>query len=153
MTRQLAAAVLCASVIHPLAADAGQLRDGTRVHLRLLGIITSETATDGQALQFVVTQDVVTGGDIVIAKGTAASGAVVKSKAADWDFWGHHHPKLKIRFNYTTAGNGRIVAFRASPDPLGDPYVTIDWQDRDHDLVWAGPATTFEAYVDGNYEW
>jgi hypothetical protein len=136
----------------PGNALAERLGDGTPVRVRLLKPINSESAKSGQPLEFVVTRDVVVDGRVLIKRGTLVSGAVVRARRADWDFTDHDHPKLAFRFHHTTASNGGTIHLRASSVRQKDDQVVLE-RYRGHELLWAGEADTFEAFVDGDYYW
>jgi hypothetical protein len=143
--------VACAGLVWlmlatPTAATA-QLQDGTIVHVRLRGPITSEDARTGDRIAFVVTRDVVVDGAVVIARKTPAVGTVVAARRASWGFiW--HHGALSFAFVETTAVDGQSIGLRASN---GYGQVNIDRGDYHHDLQWATEGDTFDAAVAGNY--
>jgi hypothetical protein len=136
----------------PAAASAGQLADGTMVHVRLLNPISSETSTRGQPLAFVVTRDVIVDGEVVIARGTHASGMIVKARRADWGAFDEDRARLAFAFHHTIATNGQVISLRASPVRRPNDRITIDRSGRKY-LQWASETDPFEAYVDGTYQW
>jgi hypothetical protein len=142
-----------AALLVPATASATRLPDGTRIRVRLLHPITSETSKDGQPLEFVVVSDVVVDGEVVIAKGTRVAGTIVKAKRARWGFLDDDRAKLVFVFSHTTASNGRVIRLRASPVKHEEDSVAVDRLRRHHELQWAGEADTFVAYVDGHYLW
>jgi hypothetical protein len=99
-----------------------------------------------------VTEDVVADGALVIRKGTAVVGVVAKARAASWGFLGHRDAQLSLTFSGTTATNGRRIRLRTASERLTKDRVTVDRDNRHHELLWAGPADTFVAYVDGEYD-
>ena len=142
------AIALLVSVGRPAAG--ARIADSTPVPVRLLGLINSETSRPGQPLSFVVASDVVVDGEVVITKGTPASGEVVRAKRMKWGFL-QHKPKLAFRFTQTTTASGRVISLRASPQrDGGDGHVPN--RTASHSFLWAGGADVFEAYVDGDYE-
>ncbi len=130
-------------------AQAPELLDGTPVHLRLLGAVTSDNARVGQTLDFVVVSDVRVGEQIVIRKGTAAFGRITDARRASWEYF-HKHPRLAFKFTLTTAQDGAAIALRASPHRGGEDRVVLDHGDH-RQILWAGESNTFDAYVSGNY--
>ncbi len=67
-----------------LAASAAAqvtIPDGTRVRVRLEQTLTSETAEEGQPVDFVVTEEVRVGDAIVIANGARATGAITQAES------------------------------------------------------------------------
>jgi hypothetical protein len=144
---------LFVALLTPSAGSAGQLADGMAVRVRLLQPISSETSKSGQPLQFVVTRDVIVDGEIVIARGALVAGAIVEARRADWGFFEDDRPRLVFRFFHTTASNGQVIRLRASPARRPHDRVVVDRLKREHELQWATEADTFDAYVDGNYQW
>ena len=135
----------------PSTVFAAELRDSTRVPVRLQGEINSETSRVGQPITFVVITDVIVGDTVVIKKDTVVMGVVVRARRMRWGFL-QHKPRLSFRFSYTTTTDGRVVGLRASPQPTGDPLVVINRGEKGHAMLWVGGTDVFEAYVDGNYE-
>jgi len=133
----LAATGLAAFMLStPASATAAQLPEGTVVYVRLLSPITSETAKAGDRIHFVVTSDVVAGGDVVIARRTPAEGAIVAARRASWGFiW--HRAKLAFTFVQTTGVDNRV---------------NINRGDYHHGLQWASEGDPLAAYVVGNYD-
>jgi hypothetical protein len=154
--RQLVVRWGCAAAVALLTsseyvAAAPRLEDSTPVQLRLLGLINSETSRPGQLLEFTVATDLVVDGEIVIRKGTRAGGVVVKSRRARWGPR-QRRPRLTFRFTSTIASTGQVISLRASSASDGGDGVIGDRFTRHHDLLWAGGADLFKAYVDGTYE-
>src|SRR5438128_258113 len=111
MSRQLLVSALLLSVapLVPSTASAAQLPDGTRVPVRLLSFIDSESSRAGDAVTFIVTKDVVVAGKLVIGRATRVSGVIVKARPARWGFFSHDHASLSFRFNVTTATDGQMI--------------------------------------------
>jgi hypothetical protein len=130
---------------------AAQLRDSTRIPIRLVGGITSETTQTGQALHFVVMSDIVVNDEIVIRKDTPVVGVVVKARRVRLGFT-RHRPKLAFRFSYTTTLGGQVIALRSSPVRQVDDQVVVQRGTPGHAMLWTGGADIFDAYVDGDYE-
>jgi hypothetical protein len=132
-------------------AFAAQLRDSTRIPIRLVGGITSETNNTGQSLHFVVMSDIVVDDEIVIRKDTPVVGVIVKARRVRLGFT-RHRPKLAFRFSYTTTLGGQVISLRSSPVRQIDDQLVVQRGTPGHAMLWAGGADVFEAYVDGNYE-
>ena len=146
--------VLAALAMNALAAGlaaSAELADGTAVSMRLLRPINSETSRAGDPLEFVVTKDVMSGGQIVISRGTKVAGVLVKVKRAHWGFSGDHRPTLAFRFYQMVADDGSFIRLRASADRREKDRALVDRFGRHHQLQWAGEADIFDAYVDGNH--
>src|SRR5438105_4439611 len=77
MVSRAAGCVWCGlMVLLPSKAAAAQLPDGTRVPVRLLNVITSETSATGDFIEFVVTRDIVVSGEVVIPRGSHTVGVI-----------------------------------------------------------------------------
>jgi hypothetical protein len=135
-----------AAVAH---AQAGEIVDGTPLQVRLLHAIHSDTARIGQILEFEVVHDVIIRNEVVIKKGTIATGQITDARAARWTFL-EKHPRLAFKFILTTASDGTAVALRASAPSGGVNRVVLDRGDH-RELLWASEADVFDAYVSGNY--
>ena len=129
--------------------SAQPLHDGTRIQVRLLTFISSETSKEGDPIEFVVASDVVADGRVVIARGTRVLGSVVKARRAHWGFSSNRHARLAFVFTYTVASNGTLVRLRG-PAVESDGRVAVDR--FHHNFQWAGNTDLFDAYVDGDYE-
>jgi hypothetical protein len=128
------------------------LADGTRVKLRLVNVITSETSTVGDALEFVVVRDVVLAGQTLIRRRTSATGSVVAAEPLHLGFI-IHPARLAFRFDQTTALDGQAIRLRASSAASpADSDVVVDQARRHHrGLQWADGTDLFDAFVDGDY--
>jgi len=150
---RFAAAAVVALVPYFCSAPvcAAELRDGTPVPVRLVGMINSETTNPGQPLVFVVTEDVRIGGAVVITRGTPVAGLVTRARRAHWGFT-NDKPRLEFRFSLTSARDGQVVALRATPERSRKDRVVVDRLELHHQIRWATGVDTFNAYVDGSYE-
>ena len=128
-----------------------ELRDSTRITVRLVGGVDSESAKVGQLLQFLVMNDVIVDDALLIRKDTTVVGEVVRARRVHWGFT-HRKPRLAFRFRYTTTTNGQVIALRSSPVRQVDDQVVVQQGRSGHALLWTGGAIIFDAYVDGNYE-
>jgi hypothetical protein len=146
-----ATAIALSAMVDTVSAAAAQLPDSTRVSVRLIGGITSETTTTGQSLQFVVINDVVVGNEVLIRKDTPVVGVVVRARRVHWGFT-HRKPRLAFEFRYTTSPTGQVINLRSTPVRQLDNRIEVVRGGEGHALVWAGGADVFDAYVDGNYE-
>src|SRR5262249_5762765 len=104
------------------AVMAARLMDGTRLQVRLVHVISSETSTIGDALEFVVTRDVVANGDVVVSRRTRAAGTLVDVARVQLGFF-THSGRLAFSFDRTTARDGQVIRLRASPMPRPDNRV------------------------------
>jgi hypothetical protein len=142
------------ATLAPSTCFAAELPDSTRISVRLVGGIDSESAKVGQLIQFAVMNDVVVDDAVLIKRDTVVVGEVVRARRVHWGFT-HRHPRLAFRFRYTTAVNGQAITLRSTPARLRtveDDQIAVQ-QGRDgHALLWTGGAILFDAYVDGNYE-
>ena len=147
-------AVLLFATLAPSTGFATELPDSTRISVRLVGGIDSESARVGQLLQFVVMNDIIVDDAVLIKRDTVVVGEVVRARRVHWGFT-HRKPRLAFRFRYTTAVNGQAITLRSTPArlrDLEDDQIAVQ-QGRDgHALLWTGGAIVFDAYVDGNYE-
>jgi hypothetical protein len=148
--------VILATAMALAALDASpvfgaELRDSTRISVRLVGGIDSESAKVGQTVQFLVMNDVVVDDAILIRKDTLVVGEIVRARRVHWGFT-HRKPRLAFRFRYTTTANGQVIALRSSPVREVDDQVVVQQGTSGHALLWTGGAIVFDAYVDGNYE-
>jgi len=133
-------------------ASAGPLADGTRIPVRLVSFISSQDSRDGDPIEFVVASDVLVDGRIAVARGARVLGTVVKAQRARWKFSSHRHARLIFVFTYTTASNGELVRLRGPSSRGANGRVEVDRDRFHHELQWAGPANTFDAYVDGDHD-
>ena len=147
----VAAAIVVAAAADPATAVAAQLRDSTRIPIRLIGGMTTETTQPGESLHFVVMSDIIVNDQIVIRKDTPVVGVVVKAKRVRLGFT-RHRPKLAFRFSYTTTLSGQVITLRSTPVRQLDDQVAVQRGTSGHAMLWAGGADVFEAYVDGDYE-
>ena len=84
--------------------------DGTEISAVTTDLITSKTATEGDALMFKVDEDLIIDGVVVIAKG-----ALVKAEVADAKQSGHfgRGGKLNVRVNSTETIDKQKIKLRA----------------------------------------
>jgi hypothetical protein len=143
--------MLLFAALAPSTAFATELPDSTRISVRLVGAVDSESAKVGQLLQFVVMNDVIVDDAVLIKRDTVVVGEVVRAHRVHWGFT-HRKPRLAFRFRYTTAVNGQAITLRSWPVRQERDQIVVQ-QGRDgHALLWTGGAILFDAYVDGNYE-
>lgn len=144
------AAAMALAALGASTVFAAELRDSTRISVRLVGGIDSESAKVGQIVQFLVMNDVVADDVLLIRKDTPVVGEIVRARRVHWGFT-HRHPRLAFRFRYTTTASGQVIALRSSPVRQVNDQIQVQ-QGRDgHALLWTGGAILFDAYVDGNY--
>ena len=135
----------------PLHASAAHLADGTPVQVRLLNVITSESSTKGDPLDFVVVREVRSGDDVIVARGARVSGVVVEATRISFG-WTEQSGRLAFRFIGVGVRGGHLIRLRSSPTKTPEDRVTVDRGGRHHRLQWAAAMDTFEAYVDGDYD-
>jgi hypothetical protein len=145
-----AAVVLLLVPLVSSTAAAAQLLDGTPIQVRPVNPITSESASNGQPLEFVVVGDITANGKVLIAKGTKVAGVVVDAHPSHWS-WTHHNARLVFKFKSVKAVTGQVVMLRATPSRTSDDRVIVERSRRRHNLQWTTEGDTYEAYVDGDY--
>jgi len=145
-----------AAAIDARAAADVPLVDGGRLRVRLVRVLTSETARIGDAVILAVDRDVVVNGQIVLLRGTVAAGTVVDaspgSQGGSW-ISGVHPGRLAFTFDSTTAVDGQPIRLRATSTATaagGTSRVVMQRTPRAL-MEWAAEGTTFDVFVDGNY--
>ncbi|HEX7312769.1 MAG TPA: hypothetical protein VF297_02555 [Pyrinomonadaceae bacterium] len=113
------AAALAVAAQDGAAAASGEvvLPDGTELTVVTTEEITSKTATEGDALNFKVDEDVKVNGKVVITKGTLVKGEVSNAKKSGRMGKGG---QLSIRILSTESVDGQKVKLRASKGKEGD---------------------------------
>ncbi|MGH9434405.1 MAG: FHA domain-containing protein [Terriglobia bacterium] len=91
------------------AATPATLADGAAVQLRLMQTIYGAAATTGQPVQFQVVKDFKIGGDVIIAKGGMAFGAVREARHKGL----LHGAELIVDVNSVALADGEKVPLRA----------------------------------------
>src|SRR5215467_2365694 len=134
----------------PSPAFATRLPDGTRLRVRLIQVISSETSAVGEPLNFVISRDAAISGEVLIARQTSAVGKIVDVARATFGFL-THPGRLAFDFERTTARDGQLIRLRASPARQPGSRVVVDRDGRHHMLQWANGADLFDAFVDGDY--
>jgi len=116
----VAIATLSASV---LAQPVEELRipDGTRVSVRLLQSISSETSKQGDSVSFEVIEDVSVNGHVVIKQGAPARGAILE--AAPKGRMGRAG-KLVFAITETKGIDGSTIRLRSANAKSGESHVT-----------------------------
>lgn len=137
--------------LFPANAAAARLVDGTPIRVRLLRVISSETSTPGEGLEFVVTRDVAVMGEVLIERGARVGGTVIDVQRLRLGFV-RHAARLVFRFEEMAARDGQVIRLRASALPQANSRVVVDRDGRHHGLQWADGGDTFQAFVDGDYE-
>jgi len=118
---------------------------GTRVQVKLLKLITSESSLPGATVQFTVAHDVVIHGLVVISRGTPALGSVTTAKA-----YPGHHPfwstdrvspgQLGFTISETKSVNGDLVR-------LSGPLLVNQPPHRRPLVTWHHEGEIFDAIV------
>ena len=150
-TTGIRAIVALLGILFPLHAAAAHLADGTPIKLKLLTVITSETSSKGDPLDFVVVSDVRSGDEVVVARGARVSGVVIEATRMTFG-WTEESGRLAFRFIGVAVRGGQLVRLRASATKTPDDRVTVDRGGWHHRLQWAAAMDRFEAYVDGGYD-
>lgn len=119
------------------------LREMTEVPLKFAEDVNSRTAKQGQAVEFVLAQDLKVGDAVVAKAGSRAIGTVVHSKTPD--FWGEAG-ELNVRITFLKAGNTK-VPLRGASGEVGTRYVVV----RGSQAVMKR-GTPVKAYVDTDTE-
>jgi len=141
----MAAVILAANV--PLCVPREiHVSDGTRVPIKLMEFISSETSQPGDPVRFAVTEDVVVSGVVVIRRGTTAVGRIAEAipYRVHWFLWWTRvHPgRLSIAVTATTASNGEPIRLRLMGATRHGAPTLIRWEHE---------GELFDAAVDGNY--
>jgi hypothetical protein len=124
-----------------------QLADGTRVRMRLMSAISSETSKRGDAVRLEVVEDVTIERRLIIAKGAPAMGMVVEALPHKLMGPAGH---LVFTVNETRAVDGQPVRLRSSPTKSGESQVAAGIVVTMPGLMrWAGAGASFDAFVDG----
>jgi hypothetical protein len=119
------------------------LREMTEVPLKFAEDVNSRSARQGQAVEFVLAEDLKVGAVIVAKRGSRALGTVVHSKTPD--FWGNPG-EVNVRITFLKAGNTK-VPLRGASDGVGRRYVIVRGSQA---VLKAG--TPVMAYVDADTE-
>jgi len=129
-----------------LGAIGVRIPSGTRVPVKLLQFVSSETSRVGDPVRFVVAQDVVVNTLVVIRRGTPASGTVVEATAyyiRRWLWWNHVHPgRLTFDVTATTAVDGEPIRLRLASGAGRGATPVIRWEHE---------GALFDAEVEGDY--
>jgi len=98
------------------------LQEGTPIPLKFAADLSSKTAEEGDAVTFVLADDLKVGGSTVIAKGASAVGMVTSAKKAGLI---EKAGALGLRLEYLIAGSER-VRIRGTPERDGKSQ----WKER-----------------------
>jgi hypothetical protein len=146
--------MLLFAMLAPSTGFGAELPDSTRISVRLVGGIDSESAKVGQLVQFAVMNDIIVDDAVLIRRDTVVVAEIVRARRVHWGFT-HRKPRLAFRFRYTTAVDGQAITLRSTPARLrdvDDDQIVVQQGRSGHALLWTGGAILFDAYVDGNYE-
>jgi hypothetical protein len=105
----------------PAWAGARRLPDGTRIAVRTMERLSSETLKDSDPITFAVVEDVVVDGEVVIKQGTTVRGAIVNAEAKRRM---GRAGKLEYTVTETKAIDHSTVRLRAVQQRTGDSNVT-----------------------------
>lgn len=124
------------------------IKAGTPIPVRLQEAVSSETATAGQTVRFLVTRDVAVDDMVVIKAGSEVIGEVTYSqKTGSLGKEG----KVFLVVRYATAIDNTRVPLRANLSQTGDEKVALSWMvcpfiKGTSSMIHAGTET--KAYVD-----
>lgn len=124
------------------------IRAGTPIPVRIDEAISSETATAGQAVRFIVTRDVIVDEKVVVKAGSEVIGEVTFSqKTGSLGKEG----KVFLVIRYATAIDNTRIPLRANLSQEGDERVALSWMvcpfiKGTSSMIPAGTET--KAYVD-----
>jgi len=147
MNHLLNALVATAAIgITAAAAPATAVPPGTRVQVKLVTLMFSQTSQLGELLQFEVSRDVVIDGVVVISHGTQAVGSVTNAKAYDshrpfWTVNHSHRAQLGFTIFETKSINGSVVR-------LSGPLTHVNQLPPRPLISWHHAGETFEAVVE-----
>jgi hypothetical protein len=134
------------------------LPDGTRVTVRLLQFISSETSKTGDPIRFQVADDVQRDTNVLIKRGAPVTGTVVQAAPASFRPWiwtpRMRRGRLVLTIDRTTAIDGQLIRLRASPAKSTNGRgigVNLATPTPRSVLRWAHHGTRFDAFVDGDY--
>ncbi len=148
--RRFAAALLTMVAVATAHAAPREVRvpDGTRLRVKLLQFISSETSRAGEPVRFEVAEDVILG-SIVIRRGASVEGSIVDSspyRLPRWPVWWRRSRPGRLTFTVTRTEsiNGDPIRLRFSADPsrLMTPPPLLRWEHE---------GEVFDAFVDGDY--
>lgn len=94
-----------------IAADMIKVLPGTEVRLHLNEVLSSKLVRKGQSFKLVVEKDVRVRGQVVVPKGTLASGIVVRTSASSV---GGKPGEVYVRVEYLILNGQRIALFSGS---------------------------------------
>lgn len=98
-----------------------QIPDGTRVTVRLLQQISSETSKQGDSVNFEVAADVKLDGHVVVSQGTPARGTIVEAEPKRRM---GRAGKLVFAVTDTKGVDGRTIRLRSANSKEGESHVT-----------------------------
>ena len=117
----------------------------------MLHVISSETSTTGDRVEFAVVRDIVTEGHVNIRRGTVVTGIIVDAARARFGFF-TRDGRLAFQFDQARATDGQTIRVRAWATPREVARVEVDRGQWRHVFKWAGEADTFDAFIDGDYD-
>jgi hypothetical protein len=139
----------------PLPAATVNLRDGSPVRLKLRHLLTTESVTKGDKIQFEVVEDVVAFDRVVIVKGAPASASITQVKGA-----GNKKAKdasVAFRVLSVRAVNSQEISLRLAPQKSKEPTPTdYDVEERSaipglaERTVGVEQGREYTAYTDGD---
>lgn len=134
-----------------LRASEVRLVDGTRVRVRIMDLVTSETSRPGDAVRLQVADDVVVNGTVAIRGGTPVNGTVVESAPGRLGLLGAHRARLVFTIDQTSAVDGQPIPLRPVGGKQGEHRIVVGRGTRSQLLLWVVQWETFDVVVDGEH--
>ena len=127
------------------AVASATVTDGTPFYIALAADIPA-ASEPGTPVRFTVTQDFKVGEILVIAKGTAVTGAIVDPAGKKFLGMGS---KMTLRVDQTESTVGQKISLRAAPTGATRPVETTSAKPKSKDIV-ASAGAEYVAYIDGD---
>ena len=134
-----------------LRASEVRLGDGTRVRVRIMDLVTSETSRPGDAVGLQVADDVVVNGAVAIRRRTPAKGTVVEAAPGRLGLLGAHRALLVFTIDQTNAVDGQPIPLRPVGGKQGEHRIVVGRGTRSQLLLWVVQWETFDVFVDGEH--
>lgn len=149
IARLVAGITLLASLSPPPlgASDVRRLADGTRVQVKLLGLISSESSTADDAVPLEVARSVTIDGAVVIRRGTRVSATIVDAAPATL----RRRGRLAIATGHTRTSDGMPIPLRPALAAQDERLMVFPRAMRRNLLVWVAEGTMLDVFVDGDH--
>src|SRR6185295_90920 len=106
-------------VKHP--QDEIVVTEGTAINVSVAKEVTSKDAKPNDPVEFTVTEDLVINGQVIVRKGTPATGSVINAEKKGYM---GKSGKLAVQVESTTTSDGRPLKLRAAKGREGDDKTT-----------------------------